>query len=175
MGLNVDSPLVLFVGNLLPVKNPHLLLQAFAQLPPNARLVLAGKGPMRAELETAATALGIAARTTFLGPQTSAQIGAWMRAADLLCMTSHNEGLPNVVLEARACGLPVVATNVGGIHEIIDDASKGALTMPNELDPLVTALNATLASTANAPPPPDASWQSTADAYHAILTRCLQR
>ena len=172
LGLGSEEHIVLFVGNLLPVKNPHLLLRAFAELPADSRLVLAGKGPLRAELEALATELGIASRTRFLGPQTATQIATWMRAADVLCMTSHNEGLPNVVLEARACGLPVVATNVGGIHEVIDAAAKGLLTPPGELAPMVKAL---LAHPPPSQPACNLSWQHTADAYHAVLESSRHR
>jgi teichuronic acid biosynthesis glycosyltransferase TuaC len=91
------------------------------------RLVMVGKGPMDAAVRTEAIKLGIAAQLTLTGPQDASQVGEWMRRSEMLCMTSRNEGLPNVVLEAQACGLPVVATNVGGIHECVDEDWKGTL------------------------------------------------
>lgn len=169
LNLAHDRKLVLFVGNLLHVKNPHLLLRAFARLPENHDLVLAGKGPLHDELAALAAELGIATRTRFLGPQNSGQIAAWMRAADVLCMTSHNEGLPNVVLEARACGLPVVATDVGGIHEVIDDESKGFLTPPGDVDALVAALNKVITRNQSAVSGEDLSWRHCADQYDRLL------
>lgn len=123
---------LLFVGNLLPVKDPLFLIRCFADLvkirpQEQLRLVMVGKGPMGAAVRTEAIKLGIAAQLTLTGPQDASQVGAWMRRSEMLCMTSRNEGLPNVVLEAQACGLPVVATNVGGIHECVDEDWKGTL------------------------------------------------
>jgi glycosyltransferase involved in cell wall biosynthesis len=63
-----------------------------------------------------------------------------MNAADVLCLTSHNEGLPNVVLEAQASGLPVVATDVGGIAEVIDADWKGTLCKSRDPNHLALAL-----------------------------------
>jgi len=142
LGLPEDGRWLLFVGNLLPVKDPEFLLRAFQRVnraENDTRLALAGRGPMRAALEKCAAELGIAGRVRFLGPQDAAQIGQWMRAADLFCMTSRNEGLPNVILESQACGLPVVSTRVGGIHEVVDEVWKGALTPPGDLDAWVDA------------------------------------
>ena len=123
---------LLFVGNLLPVKDPLFLIRCFADLvkirpQEQLRLVMVGKGPMDAAVRTEAIKLGIAAQLTLTGPQDASQVGEWMRRSEMLCMTSRNEGLPNVVLEAQACGLPVVATNVGGIHECVDEDWKGTL------------------------------------------------
>ena len=100
-----------------------------------------------------------------------------MRSADVLCMSSLNEGLPNVVIEAMASGLPVVATNVGGIHEVIDAPWKGILVPSGDETALANALNNTLAS------PLDherigaygqgLSWQRTAEAYEDVLRSAL--
>lgn len=169
--------IILFVGNLLPVKNPELLLRAFARVTPPARLVIAGKGPLRQALEALAASLGIAERVTFLGPQLAPQIAGQMRFADVLCMSSLNEGLPNVVIEAMASGLPVVATNVGGIHEVIDAPWKGILVPSGDETALANALNNALVS------PLDSerigaygqglSWQRTAGAYEDVLRSAL--
>lgn len=138
-------PVLLFVGNLLPVKDPEFLLRAFAKLSdhvhhPAPHLVITGKGPMRSALEELAAKLGIRQRTHFLGPQTAPEVAAWMRRADLLVMSSVNEGLPNVILEAQACGLPVVATDVGGIHEVVDAGWKGRLTPRGDMRAWVEAV-----------------------------------
>lgn len=136
---------VLFVSNLLPVKDPAFLLEAFRRLDPGAagmavRLTLAGRGPMRAEVEQLAKRLGVAESVRFLGPLDSKNVANWMRAADLLVMTSRHEGLPNVILESQACGLPVVSTDVGGIHELVDEQWKGTLTPLDDLDGWVAAV-----------------------------------
>ena len=171
---SVDSTkTVLFVGNLLPVKNPDLLLRAFAKLSAPARLVIAGKGPLRPQLEAQVATLGIANRVEFLGPQLAPQIAEQMRRADVLCMSSLNEGLPNVVIEAMASGLPVVATDVGGIHEVIDAPWKGTLVPSGDEAALTRALNVALAQPLDrqriASYGQTLSWQSTAEAYRAIL------
>lgn len=124
LNLAEDSTVLLFVGNLLPVKDPLFLIQCFAALiqqfpQKKLRLVLVGKGPLRSAIENEATRLGIYDRIHLTGPQDSAQVARWMQASDLFVMTSRNEGLPNVILEAQAVGLPIVATNVGDISELL--------------------------------------------------------
>lgn len=151
LGLAETQRWLLFVGNLLPVKDPDFLLRAFARIAaacPEARLALAGRGPLRSALEAQAAALGLAERVRFLGPLDAAAVADWMRAADLLVMTSRNEGLPNVILEAQACGLPVVATRVGGIHEVVDEPWKGELTPPGDVSAWSAAVLARLAAPA---------------------------
>ncbi|MCB1212082.1 MAG: glycosyltransferase, partial [Verrucomicrobiales bacterium] len=127
-----DERVLLFVGNLLPVKDPLFLVQCFAELAKRRpqdrlRLVVVGKGPLEHAVRAEADRLGVGPQVSLTGPLDAADVGGWMRSAELLCMTSRNEGLPNVVLEAQACGLPVVATNVGGILECVDADWKGAL------------------------------------------------
>ncbi len=164
---------VLFVGNLLPVKNPELLLRAFARLDGDTQLVIAGKGPMRPQLEQLAASLGITPRVQFLGPQLAPQIAEQMRLADVLCMSSLNEGLPNVVIEAMASGLPVIATHVGGIHEVIDAPWKGTLVPSGNDAMLAGALREALARpldrTRIAGYGQSLSWQNTAEAYDELL------
>jgi teichuronic acid biosynthesis glycosyltransferase TuaC len=169
-GPRTPGKTLLFVGNLLPVKDPHLMLKV-ATLLPEWKLVMAGKGPMRAELEAAAPP-----NTTFLGPQDAANIALWMNTADLLCMTSHNEGLPNVVLEAMASGLPVVATDVGGISEVIDQPWKGTLCQSRDPQAIAQVIQETLARTDRqqiAAQGSQRSWQATARAYHKVLEQAM--
>jgi len=151
LGLATAERWLLFVGNLLPVKDPDFLLRAFARIAavcPEARLALAGRGPLRPALEAQVAALGLTERVRFLGPLDATAVADWMSAADLLVMTSRNEGLPNVILEAQACGLPVVATRVGGIHEVVDAPWKGDLTPPGDLSAWSAAVLARLAQPA---------------------------
>ncbi|MGV3661600.1 MAG: glycosyltransferase [Prosthecobacter sp.] len=171
------AKVLLFVGNLLPVKDPVFLLQAFAalsgRLPSTPHLVLAGKGPLADSLKEMAAKLGLSERVHFLGPQTAPQIAAWMRRADALVMTSRNEGLPNVVLEAQACGLPVIATDVGGIHEVIDAEWKGRLTPPNDPEAWVDAAVEVLSRPADrgalANIGSARTWPAAAEAYEQVL------
>ncbi|HWU76438.1 MAG TPA: glycosyltransferase family 4 protein [Rhodanobacter sp.] len=120
--LAADHPLLLYVGNLKSTKGCIDLLEAFPAVlanRPQARLVYVGTGTCRAELQQRATALGCSDRVDLVGAVPHAQLGDWFRAADVLCLPSHNEGVPNVVLEAMACGIPVVASRVGGIPEVL--------------------------------------------------------
>lgn len=182
LGIDPDRKLLLFVGNLLPVKNPHMLLRAFAKLftkHPHwpLQLAFAGRGPLRNSLQNLAAELGVSDLVRFLGPQDSQSVAEWMRAADLLCMSSRNEGLPNVVLEAMASGLPVLATDVGGIHEIINEPWKGKLVPEGREDAYVAALEELLDSQLErstiAAFGETLSWKATATSYQAILENAL--
>ena len=177
------APVLLFVGNLLPVKDPEFLLKAFAALSgrisgQQPHLVLAGKGPMRQSLESLAVSLGVQERTHFLGPQSAPQIAAWMRRASLLVMTSINEGLPNVILEAQACGLPVVSTDVGGIHEVVNEDWKGRLTPSGDMQAWTGAAHEMLehlpARAALAEIGGARTWPATAAAYEEVLEEAIR-
>jgi glycosyltransferase involved in cell wall biosynthesis len=114
---------ILFAGRLVAQKRPERFLRIMSsvmQRIPNQPLkaVIAGDGPMRPELESLAKSLGMGnEKLEFLG--TCSDMNALYHGADLLVLTSEHEGTPNVLLEAMACGLPVVATNVGGVSEIL--------------------------------------------------------
>ena len=142
LGFSTYSPLLLFVGNLKASKGCLDLLEAFPALlatHPLARLVYVGTGAARAALLARAEALGCLDRVEIAGAVAHAELGDWFRAADLLCLPSHNEGVPNVVLEAMACGTPVVASHVGGIPEIVPEYA-GILVPPHQQKALSTAL-----------------------------------
>jgi glycosyltransferase involved in cell wall biosynthesis len=124
LGLAAGAPLLLYVGNLKSTKGCIDLLKAFPAVlaqRPDARLIFVGSGASRAELLERAAASGCVERVVLMGAVPHGTLGDWFRAADLLCLPSHNEGVPNVVLEAMACGTPVVATRVGGIPEVLPD------------------------------------------------------
>ncbi len=180
LGLATAERWLLFVGNLLPVKDPDFLLRAFARVAaacPEARLALAGRGPLRPALEAQVAAFGLGERVRFLGPLDAAAVADWMRAADVLAMTSRNEGLPNVILEAQACGLPVVATRVGGIHEVVDADWKGHLTPPGDVTAWSEAVLARLAQPAERERLADLgmarSWPNVAATYEGALNTAL--
>lgn len=142
LSLDAASPLLLYVGNLKRSKGCVDLLEAFPALlaaQPAARLVYAGAGACRDELLERAQALQCAERVHLIGATAHAQLADWFRAADLLCLPSHNEGVPNVVLEAMACGTPVVASRVGGIPEVLPDYA-GVLVAPHDPAALSQAL-----------------------------------
>ena len=124
------TPVVLTVGNLQEHKGQRLVVDAFAllrQAHPQARLVVVGAGPDDALLRQRAATLGLQDAITFAGLVPNAELARWYSAADLLVLASSREGWPNVLLEAMACGTPVVATAVGGIPEVVQGAQVGRL------------------------------------------------
>lgn len=129
--LSLDHEFLWFAaGRLDHVKDYPTLLLALAQLPPTARLVIAGRGPCERELSQQATALGLKSRVRFLGFE--ADVRRWMEAADAFVLSSLWEGLPMALLEAAACGLPAVATDVPGTREAIEPGRTGWLTPAGE-------------------------------------------
>jgi len=140
--------IVLFVGNLLPVKNPDLLLNAWAiarrTLPDESRLVMVGKGPLEREVRHTISRLGLQSQVILAGPKNSQQVARYLQAADLLALSSRNEGVPNVVLEAFASGRRVVTTNVGGIKEVLTSQMLGVLVDEHEPAALANAIVNTL-------------------------------
>jgi glycosyltransferase involved in cell wall biosynthesis len=150
LGLPADAPVLLYVGNLLPIKNPDLLLEAFAPLPPNAQLVYVGEGERLDALRARAVELGLAERVRLAGLQPPAQVVTYMQAANLLVVPSRNEGIPNVIREAFACALPVVSTNVGGIAEVIDQDWLGSLVPSEDPTAMASAIATWLAASPDA-------------------------
>ena len=116
------SPEWLFVGRLHPVKGADLLLKAFAGggALSQARLALVGAGPQAEELKTMACELGLADRVRFLGETPDPR--PFYAQAKGVVLPSRSEGLSNVLLEALACGKPVIATDVGGTREVLEGA-----------------------------------------------------
>ena len=122
LGIDADAELVVYVGRLVPEKGLRELLDAAAALAPQRpklQLALIGEGPMRAELDSRLAAEP-ALRAHLPGAQGPHEVARWMAAADLVTLPSYSEGHPNVLVEALACGRPVVATPVGGIPEVVD-------------------------------------------------------
>lgn len=128
LGLPQDVPVIAGVGRLNPQKNFSLFLDIAAALAPKfpeARFLLAGEGPEGSMLREKAKALGIAERVVFAGYV--ADTRSVYVAADVLLMPSRFEGLPMTLLEAMAMGLPVVASKLDGIAEVVCDGKEGFL------------------------------------------------
>jgi glycosyltransferase involved in cell wall biosynthesis len=112
-------------GRLEPVKDYPTLLWAMAQAPDTARLAIAGTGPLLEELTQLTARLGLDSRVRFLGFQPD--LRRWMQAADGFVLASRWEGLPMALLEATACSLPAVATDVPGTRDVIVHGQTGLL------------------------------------------------
>jgi glycosyltransferase involved in cell wall biosynthesis len=136
----------LAVGRLEEAKDYPTLLQAFSQVAvehPEAQLVIVGQGTLEAELKQMAGRLSLADKVRFLGSRTD--VASLMNAADAFVMSSAWEGMPMVVLEAQASGLPVVATHVGGIPEVVVPGKTGYLVPPRDPDALADAMKKLMA------------------------------
>ncbi len=144
--LPAESPVIGAVGRLVSLKNHRALLASMPQLlrtHPDLSLVLAGDGPLRADLEQQAESLGIATRVRFLGERPD--VASLLPAFDVFAMPSLTEGLSIALLEACACGLAIVASEVGGNPEIVADRKRGILFPAGDDDALAAALLAMLA------------------------------
>ena len=134
-----DRDVVLFMGHLEEHKGVHDLLQAAPILwsrRPKATIVFVGAGPSRPALQAAANDTG-GPTIRLVDPVPHDEVPFWMAAADVVCLPSWNEGMPNVIREAHACGRPVVAARVGGIPEAVHTADLGILVPAR--DPLALA------------------------------------
>lgn len=140
-----DTNQVIWVGRLDEPKNPGLLLEAFALLPPEckATLVFVGDGRLRPELDQRCKALGVQARVSFVGFQANPY--DLMAVSDLLVLSSDREGLGNVLIEAMYCGLRIVSTDCGaGVHDILLDNRYGTIVSPKDEYAMAMAIEAEL-------------------------------
>jgi glycosyltransferase involved in cell wall biosynthesis len=136
MGVREDALLLVYNGRLGPEKNLATLLRAFAGLRsavPNAALLLLGDGPERSELEWLAENLGVADWLVFAGMVDYGRVPAFLAAGDLCVTTSLSEVHPLSVIEALACGLPVVGMDSPGVSDTIQHELNGLLSQPDLL------------------------------------------
>ncbi len=122
------QPTVVFIGRLVRQKDPFLLIESFRllrKLVPNARLILIGQGYLNSRVHQEVTASGLAEHIELIPGVTD--VRPFLRRGWLLVSSSVSEGFPNVIIEAMSCGLPVVATSVGGAPEIIEPGVNGLL------------------------------------------------
>ncbi len=145
LSLDPAETIALYVGNLVDIKRVDAVIAGYqAWQCSNKRLIIAGDGPLRGELERQAAAVD--SPIDFLGAVAHEQLPTWMNAADVLVLLSRREGVPNVLLESMSCGVPVVATAVGGIPEVVApeagvlvDPDAPAKTVAQALDQAITA------------------------------------
>lgn len=134
-------------GRLEPYKGHHILLQTCARLGPDVRCVVVGDGPQRRRLEQLAARLGIAERVDFTGPLPQAELAKRYAEADVFVLASvvlersgKRDVIPNVLAEAMAMRLPVVATAISGMRELVTDGVTGRLVAPNNPGALADVL-----------------------------------
>jgi len=177
-----DQPFrFLYVGNLYAIKNPIGLIEAFERVSKGlgkpATLTLIGDGPLRNEVQTEIKQRRLGASVQCLGSLPPKSVAEEMRKADCLVVPSLNEGVPNVILEAFASGLPVVATAVGGIPEILSAEEHGILVRGTRSEALATAMESAMSSNfdrkgirQNAL---GFSWQRNTEAYLEIIEEMI--
>jgi glycosyltransferase involved in cell wall biosynthesis len=149
LGLPVDIPMVLFFGSLVRYKGPDILLKAFKQINdefPEAILIFAGRGQLLNELSDLSKELGVENHVTFVGFVEDDLKPLYYKASDIFCLpsTTMAESFGIVNLEAMAAGIPIVASNLGGIPDIVQDGINGILTNPGDFESVADALRSLL-------------------------------
>ncbi|MEZ6191211.1 MAG: glycosyltransferase [Phycisphaerales bacterium] len=135
---------LLTVGRMASVKGMPVLLDAIKQLQashPDIKLTVVGDGPERKDFERRAGELGIADRVEFVGYQSQSQVRERLSATDVFVLPSFAEGVPVVLMEAMAAGVPVVTTRIAGVAELVDDGTSGRLVPPGDKNSLADAIN----------------------------------
>jgi len=141
-------PVIVCVARHVEVKNLGLLLQACALLRDCGmpfRCVMVGDGPLRCELEGMRRQLNLERFIEFAGALEQLEVLKWWQHAAVAVLTSRNEGMPVCLMEAAACGVPAVATAVGGVPELVEDGVTGLLTEPGDPEAVASALAGLLA------------------------------
>lgn len=141
LGLPPEGPVVGTVGRLVPVKGHIWLVRAVPFVVaefPEARFVLVGEGPLGADLRKLAEGLGVGRHVVFLG--TRWDVPECLGAFDLFVLSSLNEGMGRALVEAMAVGLPVVATRVGGVPDVVAHGTTGLLVPPQDAEALAAAV-----------------------------------
>ncbi|MDO8071154.1 glycosyltransferase [Janthinobacterium sp. SUN176] len=161
---SADGPCILVARHLEGLYDNASAVRAFALVRrryPTARLVLAGGGPQRAALARLARSLGVQDAVRFAGPVDNAAMPALYQASDIVLNPSLADNMPNSVLEALACGVPVVSTNVGGIPALLHDGVTALLVPPGDPAAMAHAIVALLRD------PPRARAMADAGLAHA--------
>lgn len=134
INVDPDIPFILFVGRIQPLKGPDVAIRALAELDrPDAQLAIVGGASGRngdvqaAEAQALVEELGLQDRVHFIEPQPHHILSTWYRAADIVLVPSRSESFGLVALEAASCGVPVVASAVGGLLSLVDDGDTGFL------------------------------------------------
>ncbi|PZO18564.1 MAG: glycosyl transferase family 1 [Burkholderiales bacterium] len=141
LGLSTQGSYLLSVGHLIERKGHHIAIEALPSLP-GVTLLIAGSGPEEGNLKALAASLGVTERVHWAGVVPQTELKWWYSAADALTLCSSREGWANVLLEAMACGTPVIATNIWGTPEVVSTPSAGVLMEKRDASSLAAAWNA---------------------------------
>jgi len=145
--LPIDKKIILFVGSLVPVKGVEFLLAAVSRLArEDTLLYVVGDGDLMSALISLADDLGVQKVCRFVGRRPYDEIPYWLSAADCLVLPSLSEGLPTILPEAMLCGVPIVATQVGGVPEIVRHGHNGLVVQPKDPIGLAEAIRSLLAN-----------------------------
>ncbi len=144
VGLDPQHRHLGIVATLRSWKGHLFLLEAFAQLArPDLRLVIVGEGPMRGPIDEKVAALGLGEHVILAGQRTDPE--RWLQALDIFCLPSYaNEGVPQAILQAMLCALPIVTTPVGAILEAVVDQRSALVAAPKDANALATAIGCLL-------------------------------
>ncbi len=172
--LTIEGPTLLSVGNLIELKGHHLIIDALRELP-EWKLMIIGAGPEHAALEQRARNAGLSDRVRLVGLVPQTELRNYYGAADILVLASSREGWANVLLEAMACGTPVLATRVWGTPEVVAAPAAGQLIDERS----ASGIAAGVRRLAAAPPPREAtrtyaesfSWADTSQGQFDLFTR----
>jgi len=170
----LDGAIVLTVGNLRELKGHDILIRAVAALS-DVSLIIIGTGNEETNLKRLIAQLGVADRVRLLGAVDNGDLPGYYNAADVFALASSSEGCPNVVLEAIACGVPVVATAVGAIPELVPASCRRLLVHERTPEAFAGALRSCLDE---APAASDLAnrakmlgWDDTCDRLQSILAK----
>lgn len=134
-----DNPVIITVSRLARLKAVDGIITAVKELTkeyPNIKLWVVGEGPEKGNLEALATELNIRDRVDFLGQRAHSEVLSLLKQSDIFVLNSVHEGLPHVVIEAMACRVPVIATNIKGTGEVVTDGKTGLLVTPGDIGEL---------------------------------------
>ena len=143
-GFSIDAKIVVSVARLVPVKGLDYLIKAVSlllQTDNKINLLIIGDGSQRAELEELISELKLDNRVRLMGTIPHEQIAGFLNLADVFVLPSLSEGLGIAIIEAMACGIPVIGTNVDGIPDIIKDNDNGVLVPPGDAEALAGAID----------------------------------
>ena len=186
-----SGPNLLFVGRIAEKKGLSFLIRAISEVRtdyPNMRMTIVGDGRIRTDLEALTNKLDLSAIIEFKGSVENEALPDYLRRADIFVIPSivdalgDQEGLPVVLLEAAACGVPIIATNVGGITDFVTDNETGLLVEPESVDQLANAirrlsaddrLRARLSQAGRALVEEKFSWDPIFDRFDALVGNAL--